>query len=612
MERLIYWILICGRMNMLNKKVFVFIFFLIIFLTVGKVEAVSNGCSALAKYNGVLKDSSTVIQSCIDKTPKNGVVALPVGKYYIAKRIKILKSMTLTTEGKSVAMPRCSNSINDCAEIIAMPDFADKIAMINIRHDAYGTTIDHLVINGNKENRYDHKNLEMECNNTTVGSQESHEGKNIVALYVNNFVFTNNIDKNAACSSSLVVGGILEKNLNYVNGTSYITIKNNLIIGNGFRRLPFFSDGITIHKSNNVIVEKNEFVNNTDVHLILGGCTNCQIKNNVFLHTDNYDGSSSVVIQIAAWMASSPGVYDGTEVAFNNIDCGVKKRCMFGIVLGAHSWFSTMSGGGIYHDNVIANAQYGFAIEDFTDAEIYNNLVTGEVTKKFTIGNDSKNIDTSKDKTGVIFEKIDLDEYGTFPSSRMCKNDCDIPSNNSSFVRQVVPNSMVAGKNYNVSITFKNNGINEWNKSNLYSLKLKPLNSNDVWGVNNVNLFPKENIDAIDGSSKTFVFNVKAPLTPRKYNFSWQMNQEKSGFFGDVSPNIFINVSGLSKKTGDFNGDGLIDVNDYSLWYKEFHDGKMGSVVKNGWQSDVTGTDKVSDNRVDILDYSVWYRAFYH
>ncbi|MFA5025622.1 MAG: dockerin type I repeat-containing protein [Candidatus Shapirobacteria bacterium] len=56
---------------------------------------------------------------------------------------------------------------------------------------------------------------------------------------------------------------------------------------------------------------------------------------------------------------------------------------------------------------------------------------------------------------------------------------------------------------------------------------------------------------------------------------------------------------------GDANCDGEVDVIDYSLWYKNFQAGHLGTDIKNNWNADFT-----CDGLVDIIDYSLWYQYF--
>jgi hypothetical protein len=68
--------------------------------------------------------------------------------------------------------------------------------------------------------------------------------------------------------------------------------------------------------------------------------------------------------------------------------------------------------------------------------------------------------------------------------------------------------------------------------------------------------------------------------------------------------------SAIGKSGGDANCDGKVDISDYSLWYKEYHQGNLGALVKNNWNADFTGPDGVCDGKVDKSDYSKWNTSF--
>ncbi len=65
-----------------------------------------------------------------------------------------------------------------------------------------------------------------------------------------------------------------------------------------------------------------------------------------------------------------------------------------------------------------------------------------------------------------------------------------------------------------------------------------------------------------------------------------------------------------SKSQGDANCDGIVDIFDYSLWYKEFTDGKYGASNKKTWGADFTGVGGICDGIVDTYDYSLWKNYF--
>jgi len=117
------------------------------------------------------------------------------------------------------------------------------------------------------------------------------------------------------------------------------------------------------------------------------------------------------------------------------------------------------------------------------------------------------------------------------------------------FVSQSVPTSMAPGGVYSVSITFQNTGTNAWTKANNYRLgDASPTPG--TWNLVRVDLGAADYVAT--GQSKTFTFNVLAPSAAGTYNFQWRMVQEFVAWFGDLSPNVAIAVSGNPPRNATF------------------------------------------------------------
>jgi RHS repeat-associated protein len=124
-------------------------------------------------------------------------------------------------------------------------------------------------------------------------------------------------------------------------------------------------------------------------------------------------------------------------------------------------------------------------------------------------------------------------EYGYRNGQLLITTDASQPaappptaSNASTFLSQAVPQTMLAGHQYAVSLTFKNTGSNTW-----------PLGGNHLLGraVVPTSVAPNGEV--------TFNFTVTAPATPGTYNFQWRMVQEYVEWFGDYSTNLSITVN---------------------------------------------------------------------
>ena len=111
--------------------------------------------------------------------------------------------------------------------------------------------------------------------------------------------------------------------------------------------------------------------------------------------------------------------------------------------------------------------------------------------------------------------------------------------NSAVFISQTVPSTVPPNENFNVSITFKNNGGTIWNNSDKYFLGSQNPQDNNIWGTSRIHL-PN---DVAPSEQVTFTFNVTAPSTIGFHNFQWQILQDAVEWFGEKSINSSINVS---------------------------------------------------------------------
>jgi RHS repeat-associated protein len=101
-------------------------------------------------------------------------------------------------------------------------------------------------------------------------------------------------------------------------------------------------------------------------------------------------------------------------------------------------------------------------------------------------------------------------------------------------VGESVPTEMVAGQQYDVSVTLKNTGVNTWATAT-HNLGAQP--DDMTWGLNRVTL----NASVAPGATKTINFKVTAPATPGSYPFQWRMLRD-STWFGEASTKVMVNV----------------------------------------------------------------------
>ncbi len=110
--------------------------------------------------------------------------------------------------------------------------------------------------------------------------------------------------------------------------------------------------------------------------------------------------------------------------------------------------------------------------------------------------------------------------------------------NNSEFIYQKVPTIMKSNLSYSVTLHFKNTGRAVWMPGQYH---LSPINSASAmdWMIDQVEL---KNITR-QGEFYTFRFDVQAPSEPGSYNFSWQLQHNATGRFGDTNKKLVIKVT---------------------------------------------------------------------
>jgi hypothetical protein len=110
--------------------------------------------------------------------------------------------------------------------------------------------------------------------------------------------------------------------------------------------------------------------------------------------------------------------------------------------------------------------------------------------------------------------------------------------NDAQFVSQTVPTPMVVDGTYTVSIKMKNIGTTTWAAADGYKLVSQNPPLNTTWGLSEVAL-PG---DVAPGAEVSFDFDVTAPSSAGLYDIQWQMYKVGYGFFGEISPNVVVNV----------------------------------------------------------------------
>ena len=111
-------------------------------------------------------------------------------------------------------------------------------------------------------------------------------------------------------------------------------------------------------------------------------------------------------------------------------------------------------------------------------------------------------------------------------------------ANDAAFVSQNIPETMVSGLTYPISITISNSGTQGWTRERLYRLASFGPIDNLIFNVNRV-LLPAP---TPAGGVVTFTFNIAAPVVPGTYACQWRMVQEAVAFFGVPTPSVRVTI----------------------------------------------------------------------
>lgn len=324
----------------------------------------ANACSSLSKFANSRLDASAALLDCIDRTAVGGRLELAPATYVVRRQFRILKPIVIATAGVADSAPGCDKlGAGRCATIRVDLDDAPYTNIMPVEIAADGIGLIHLMFEGSSDPR-----LRADCKQ----ADRRPLGGGLRVLN-SRFTLRKSVLRHFTCYTSMEV----------LAGSNALTIEDNVIGPNGDHRPgDIWSDGITVHDSEDTVVRRNLFVDNTDVQLIFGGCRRCRIENNQFRHSGPFSKASFAELMLHAFLNTS-GDYRGTVVSGNVIDCGKSRLCGYGIMIGANPWkagenrhYPGAMFGGIIRDNRISNAMVGINIDSPTGpVEVYGNRV---------------------------------------------------------------------------------------------------------------------------------------------------------------------------------------------------------------------------------------------
>jgi len=324
----------------------------------------ADACPSLSQFANSSRDASAALLDCIGRTPAGGRLELPAATYVVRKQVRIVRPIVISTAGVADSAPGCDKlGAGRCATIRVDLDGAPNPNIMPLEMAADGISLIHLVFEGSGDPK-----LRADC---SLPDRRPLGGG--MRVLNSNFTLRKSVLRNFTCYTTMEV----------LADSNALTIEDNFIGPNGdYRPGEIWTDGITIHDSEDSIVRRNTFIDNTDVQLILGGCRRCRIENNIFRHGGAFSGGSFAELMLQAFPSTS-GDYTGTVVTGNKIDCGAARLCGYGIMIGANPWkagenprYPGAMFGGRITANTVTNALIGINIDSPTGpVEIYGNTV---------------------------------------------------------------------------------------------------------------------------------------------------------------------------------------------------------------------------------------------
>lgn len=327
-------------------------------LTTAACATEARACGALAKLADGQQDASEALADCLQRVPAGGRLELPFGVYRLQRPLTLVRSVTLATTGTAPGSSACDPTRSQCATLLLDPRGKLEAGGMPITVASDGVTFDRLILRGVESTG----RLRGPC----TRSDERSNGGGVRIAGVSRFTLTRSVLRDFTCYTAMEVTA----------GARDLRVADNVFGPNGDHRPgELWSDGLTIHDAIRASVLHNRFFDNTDVQLVLGGCVDCRIERNDFSHGGTFRRAAFAELMLHAWPNTS-GNFQGSLVSSNQINCGDRRQCGFGIMIGSAPWYPGRAEGGTISGNLVSNAEVGINVDALTGPmEIRGNQV---------------------------------------------------------------------------------------------------------------------------------------------------------------------------------------------------------------------------------------------
>ena len=288
--------------------------------------------------------AADAIQACIDRAPAFSTVEIRAGKYVLNHQIVI--SAPITLRGAAAGSgSSCVAAPDDCAVLVAAPDFADRWGLVVVRSTA-NARLERLVIDGNRAERTDSASARFCVNGDNT------YGFNAGVFECEGCRLDDLVSRNAVCGTGMV----------WTGGNA--TIEHSAFVSNGDAATrSMWSDGLTLLSAPRSTIRENTFENNSDVGLIIGHGIDSRIEHNAIRQRTQPAFAGLMLDNFNSNDRSVHGDFRGAVITNNTIDCGAQ-LCTFGIQVGPRPWYPAINiVGGELHDNVVTGAKIGINVD---------------------------------------------------------------------------------------------------------------------------------------------------------------------------------------------------------------------------------------------------------
>jgi hypothetical protein len=289
--------------------------------------------------------AADALQECISRAPAYSSIEIPPGAYVFHRQVVVATPLTIRTAGSAGTSLSCASTPDACATFVAAADFTDPWGIILVT-STNNVSLEHIVIDGDRQARLASRPARACLDGRNIF------GFNASVLYCSHCGLADVLSRNALCGTGMAWVG------------ANATIQNSTFQANGDGvKNSLWADGLTVIYAPQSEISDNQFIDNTDVALIVGYGVSSRIERNVVYQRTQASFAGLMLHNFSSNYLSTGGDFRGAVVAHNTIDCG-PQLCVFGIQVGPRPWNAKLIiVGGELHDNEVRGAKVGINVD---------------------------------------------------------------------------------------------------------------------------------------------------------------------------------------------------------------------------------------------------------